>query len=290
MCGAILPCDGGIIASQKEGRAEVSFERRGEDTVVGHLFQQAPLRVLFPRGEEPNTPLAAIVTTSGGLVGGDVLRVGIHLGRGASATVMSGAAEKIYRSRGDVCRVLVDVSIREGARLDYLPHETIVFRAARLDRKTIIDIAAGCRVVASGMVVFGRTASGEALTEGHVRDAWEIRKDGRLLWADALLLDGEMARTLAAPACLGGAVALATMIFAADDAVMQLPLARELLDVLGNDDDVLRSGATVVAGLLVVRWMSADAHRLRTAFGAFLADFRRRAAGRGPSLPRLWWV
>jgi urease accessory protein len=203
---------------------------------------------------------------------------------------MSGAAEKVYRSSGGTCRLRAELSVQEGSRLDYLPHETIVFEAARVDRTTAIDLAPECRVLAGGMLVFGRSASGEALSRGYIRDAWEIRKDGRLLWADALLMKGDLLRPLAAVGCLGGAAAIATMIFAGDDAATQITLARDLLKTQNADDDTHRSGATMVAGLIIVRWIGANAHRLRMAFSAFLAAFRHLAAGRGPQLPRLWSV
>ena len=297
MSGATSRCDGGIIAPAG-GVAEVSFRRRGNQTVLAHLFQQAPLRVLFPRSEEPAAPLAALVCTSGGLVGGDALGVRIRVERDASAVVMTQAAERIYRSTGGTCRVHTTLAVQEGARLDYLPHETIVFQAARLHRTTVIELVLGCQVLACGMLVFGRTASGESFNRGSIRDAWEIRRDGRLLWADALLIDGlgdelgdvDLKKRIAPAACLGGAVAVATAIFAGEDAATQLALARALLEEHTCDDDTVRSGATVVAGLIIVRWLGADAHRLRAAFGAFLADFRHRVGGRGPTLPRLWSV
>jgi urease accessory protein len=203
---------------------------------------------------------------------------------------MNGAAEKIYRSSGGTCRIRAELSVQEGSRLDYLPHETIVFEAARVNRTTTIHLAPESRVLAGGMLVFGRSASGEVLSRGYIRDAWEIRKDGRLLWADALLMEGGLKRPLAAVACLGGAAATAMMIFAGDDAATQITLARDLLKTQSTDDDTHRSGATIVAGLIIVRWIGADAHRLRMVFGAFLAAFRHLAAGRSPSLPRLWSV
>lgn len=301
MSGATLRCDEGIIVLAG-GVADVSFRRRGDETVLAHLFQQTPLRVLFPHGDEPGTPIAALACTSGGLVGGDSLDVRVRLEQDASAVVMTQAAERIYRSTGGTCRIHTTLAVQEGGRLDYLPHETIVFQAARLDRTTVITLSARCQVLACGMLVFGRTASGEALSRGYIRDAWEIRKNGRLLWADALLMDGlgnglkdgGLKKLLATPACLGGAVAVATAVFAGDetkaDAATQLALARALLEAHTCDDDTVRGGATVVAGLIIVRWIGADAHRLRTAFGAFLADFRHRAGGRGPALPRLWSV
>ena len=134
----------------------------------------------------------------------------------------------------------------------------------------------------------GRTARGERLTYGLARDAWEIRRQGRLIWADVLHLEGDLARAISDPAGLAGAVAYATFVYAADDAVERIELARGLLPA--NDEGVLRSGATIVNGVLVVRWLAGDAFALRAAFTAFWVAFRCRVGGGAGGLPRLWSI
>jgi urease accessory protein len=142
--------------------------------------------------------------------------------------------------------------------------------------------------MAGEFLVLGRTAHGERLTRGLARDAWEIRRRGSLVWADALHLEGDLARAIADPAGLAGAVAYATFVYAADDAAERIELARGLLPA--NDEGVLRSGATIVNGVLVVRWLARDAFALRAAFAAFWVAFRRRAGGGAGGLPRLWTI
>lgn len=267
------------------GAAEVGFARKGGATRLAHLYQRAPLRVLFPAPEDPAVPVAVLVNTSGGLVGGDRLAVVATVGDGAAATVTSQAAEKVYRSAGRDCRVEVDLTVGAGAWLEWLPHETILFEGARLRRRIAADLAPDGRLLAGEFLVLGRTARGERLTHGLARDAWEIRRQGRLVWADALHLAGDLARAIADPAGLAGAVAYATFVYAAADAAERIELARGLLPA--NDEGALRSGATIVNGVLVVRWLARDALALRAAFTAFWTAFRRRVGVVG-ELPRLW--
>ncbi len=269
------------------GAAEVGFTRRGGATRLAHLYQRDPLRVLFPAPEDPAVPVAVLVNTSGGLVGGDRLAVTATVGDGAAAMVTSQAAEKVYRSTGRDCRVEVDLTVGAGAWLEWLPHETILFEGARLRRRIAVDVAPDGRLLAGEFLVLGRTARGERLTYGLARDAWEIRCRGRLVWADALHLEGDLARAIADPAGLAGAVAYATFVYAAADAAERIELARGLLPA--NDEGVLRFGATIVNGVLVVRWLARDALALRAAFAAFWAAFRRRVGGTG-GLPRLWTI
>ena len=46
------------------------------------------------------------------------------------------------------------------------------------------------------MLIFGRAAMGEDVHRGFCRDAWRVRRDGRLVFADSLQLDGAIAATL----------------------------------------------------------------------------------------------
>ncbi len=267
------------------GAANIDFEHRAGRTRLAHLYQHDPLRVLFPRAA-PDEPLcAALVTTSGGLVAGDRLDISIAAGPRAEALLTTQAAEKIYRSTGADCTVSVNLRIESDARLEWLPQETILFDGARLRRRTTIDCAADATLMAGEMLVFGRHAMGESLRRGLVRDAWEVRRDSRLVWADALQMEGALDDALADPAGFDGARAAATMVYAAADAPAHLDCARALLDSAGG-----QSGASSVGGILIIRWLDRDAQRLRRDYGNFRAAFRAAVAGLPARLPRLWAV
>lgn len=279
----------GVARARTEGEAELSFTRSEDgQTRLAHLYQRAPLRALFPASAEPGLATAVLVTTTGGLVGGDRLDVRVTAGAGAAVQVTPQAAEKVYRSLGADCRLSLDLRAGDDAWLEWLPQETILFESARLDRTTRIDCAPGARVLAGEMLVFGRRARGERFTRGRIRDAWEIRREGRLVWADALLLDSDLARVLASTACLAGAAAVASAVYVAGSGLSDaLALARDLTSHAASD---MAAAATCVAGVLVVRWLSRDASALRAAFGRFWAAFRHRIGGRAEGLPRAWSV
>src|SRR5579862_8350377 len=58
-----------------DGASELRFARRDGITSLAHLFQRAPCRVLFPNSPADDLPLAALLTTSGGLTGGDRIKI-----------------------------------------------------------------------------------------------------------------------------------------------------------------------------------------------------------------------
>jgi urease accessory protein len=256
-------------------------------TRLRDLYQSDPVRVLFPTPPRGEIPAAAFVTTSGGLVGGDVLELTAQADEDAAVLCYPQAAEKIYRSTGATCQIMVSLRAASGAWLEWLPQETIMFDGARLIRRTVAEITPGGRLLAGEMTVLGRAAMGETLCHGLLRDDWSVRRDGRLLWADSFCLDGDIADIVAHPAGLAGASALATAVYVADDAGEFLATARDLLDTAPAS---VRVGATLVNDILVVRFMAADSQSLRHAFGEFWAGFRQAAAGLPAALPRLWHI
>lgn len=267
------------------GAASVAA-RAGADgsTVLADLRQDAPLRLLFPRVPAGEPLTACLTNTGGGLVGGDVLSVRAVAEDGAALLVMAQAAEKVYRSVGPDCLIDVDLTAKAGSWLEWLPQETIIFDRARLRRRTRLDIAPGARALAGEMLVFGRTAHGEVLREGLVRDAWEVRLDGRLTWADVLHLDGDLRAVLDHPAAFAGATACATLVYHGPDQ----EALRDTLREAPMPEGGLR-GATIVGGLLILRWLGRDTLALRDDYARAWTAVRA-ANGFPGRLPRLWHV
>ena len=271
-----------------QGRAEVVFAL-GDDcgkARVAHLYQSNPLRILFPKSASDELTSAALVTTSGGLVGGDRLDVRIKAEKCALALVHQQAAEKVYRSTGATSEISVTLKAEEQSWLEFLPQETILFDHSKLDRCTTLDIASSAQVMAGEILVFGREAMGETYSHGSLREAWEIRRAGRLVWADRLLVEDAVEEQLADPACFAGSRAVATLIYAGSHADGYLEQAREILEHVPAE----RFGATSMEGLLILRWLDRDVLRLRASYGAFWASFRNLVAGLPNRLPRLWYI
>lgn len=276
--GADLP-----LLERGNGAAEVGFARRGAITALAHLYQRAPCRVLTPSSEARDPPQAVLLTTSGGLADGDRIDLELAVGQGAAATITTQAAEKVYGARDRApARLRAHVAVAADAWLEWLPQETILFDGARFDRRTVAEVAPGGRLLACEMVAFGRAASGEHFTEGFLHDGWEIRRAGTLIWRDALRLDTAIAETLASPAGFGGANAMASAFYVADDAARHVEAARAL--IAGADT---RAGVTLVNGVLLARWLG-GATEVRAAVTGYLANIRAAVAGLPARLPRVW--
>ena len=260
-----------------DGAAEIVFGRER----LARLYQRTPCRVLFPLPEPGDLPIAALLTTSGGLAGGDRLSLGVTLEDGARAVITTAAAEKVYRSLGPDATVTVSLAAGDGAWLEWLPQETILFDGARLVRRIAADLAPGARLLAAETLVFGRAARGERFTRGLLHESWRLRRGGTLVWADALRLEDDVARRLASPAGFGGALALATALYVGEDAAALLPAARALAEA-GE------GAATLVNGVLLARFLGPRPEMVRRALTRYVAGLRHAASGLPAALPRLW--
>ena len=273
-----------------EGTAEIRFGQRDGVTRLAHLYQRDPLRVLFPAPAAGDPPVAVIVTTSGGLVAGDRLDI-----RSSSPRERRRMSPRPRRRRSiarpaATTTIKQTLSIGRGAALEFLPPETILFDGARLQRETIIDLAPGSAFLGGDIVVFGRRARGERFASGFLREVWELRRGGDLVWGDALHLEDDVGRIIDDPACFDGAAAFATMILSppAGDARSLLDCARVVQSASAATG--LRAGATAVSGLVIARWLAADAAVLRRAYADLACHLRSAALGLPHRLPRVWHV
>src|SRR5262249_9812523 len=144
-------------------------------------------------------------------------------------TVTSQAPERIYRALSEPARVTTTLEVRDGARLAWVPQETILFDGARLHRRTEIRVSSGAELFALEWFVLGRAARGERVVEGEISDSWRIVREGRLVWADTFRAADDTFPHLGRKALLRGYSALATLVYSGADLDRRLEVVRELL-------------------------------------------------------------
>ncbi|MCH2077322.1 MAG: urease accessory protein UreD [Rhodobacteraceae bacterium] len=245
------------------GVARVSFEQ-GK---LRELAQSGSGKVMLPATYR-DMPEAVFLNTAGGLTGGDSFSFDASVAGGAlMATTQT--AERAYASTGAAANVDVALRVGEGATLFWLPQETILFETSHLSRRTRIDAAPGARVLALEIVVLGRAAMGETLSQFTLRDRRELWCNGAPEWVDALHLDQEL---MGRAAGLGDARAFATMVYRADDAEDR---------AIGLPEGLYSSAWD---GKRVIRGAAADLWPLKKALSHAITQFTDGA------LPRVWAI
>ncbi|UUX50680.1 urease accessory protein UreD [Nisaea acidiphila] len=269
------------------GVARLSVTDDDGRPAVSELYSAQPLRLFIPRPGVGETLTAVIGNLSGGIVGGDDYQTEVNLGRHTKLTLAAQAAEKVYRSTGSEAENRFSFDVGENAAFEWLPQGTIVFDRALFRQQVRFDVSSSATMLAGAISVLGRSAMGETLTCGRYREHWDYRRDGKLVWADRFDL-GDAAGAAGPASAMRGVTCFATALFSRRNAADDLDWAREILSDGGS---AVRSGVTAVDDhLLAMRWLGADAMRLRDAVGAFWGEARARWLGLPVQLPVIWRI
>lgn len=270
-----LPARPSPRLQRTDGAARISFKWSRGATRLDRLHQSGAAKIRLPNvfGSEP--PQAVLINTAGGLTGGDRMSLDAVVGENCRAVLTTQACEKIYRASTGSAEVRATLVVGEGARLDWLPQETILFDGARLSRKLDANIAPGAELLLAEAVIFGRVAHGETLRSGLFTDCWRIRQGNALIFADNLRFDWADTDLLHRPAVLAGATAMATILFVTSDPARYLETVRAIVGEAG--------GASVWNGKLLARIAAESGASLRKTLMPALELLLDGAA-----LPRLW--
>jgi urease accessory protein len=270
-----------IIAPQRAfGKGRLVAKAAVGRTRIAELYQEGCAKIRLPKTFDSSME-AVLINSSGGLTGGDRMGWEIEAGAATELTVTTQACEKIYKASAGTVDVTTRIDVAAGARVDWLPQETILFDRASLTRSLDVQLDDGATFLAVEAALLGRKAMGEAMQAGLFRDRWRIRVDNRLLHAENLTFADDIAALVARTAVLGGSVAFATLLYTGPDCELLLPQLRARVET--------QSGAGIshikIGGRdkLVARFAAADGFSLRKILIPVISHLRKQK-----TVPKVW--
>ena len=258
---------------------------------VLHHAHQGPLRVfksLYPEGSE--TCHNVIVHPPGGLVGGDALSIDVDVDTHARALISTPGATRYYRSEGPVASQTVHLRLGRGARLEWVPLETLAYNGCQARNDIRFELDEGAELLAWDVLALGLPAAGQSFQQGCLqqRMTWPGRwlDQGRLAADDDLLLDSPLG--LAGPRCLGTLVLATGKAWAAPQREALLDALRQIIDA---DPLAAQCGATAPdPQLIVVRALAAQVEPVMALWQKLWALWRQQAWACPSVSPRIWRV
>ncbi|MEU5910124.1 urease accessory protein UreD [Micromonospora sp. NPDC047527] len=143
----------------KVGILRLGFERRGDRTILRDLYRQSPLlvqRALYWDEEMPELPCVMILTTSGGVLQGDRLRMDVSLAPGSQAHLVTQSATKIQEMDANYGSQIQTFTLAEETYLEYLPEPVIPYRASRFVTDTRVRLAESATMLYAEVLQPGR--------------------------------------------------------------------------------------------------------------------------------------
>lgn len=270
-----------------QARLSLHYTHR-EGRTGAHDLHEGPLRVLqrlYPEG--PGICHHVLVHPPGGVVGGDELHVDAALDEGAHALVTTPGATRFYRSEGAVALQHTRLSLAAGARMEWLPMETLAYSGCVAENRLTAELAPGAEMMGWDLLGLGLPAAGQAWQQGQFTQRLELPgvwlERSRVTAGDPLLKS---------PLGWAGQTVLATLWFAAGT---PLPAARRdrLLDgaraCIQGHALAPRAGVSAPQSrVLVLRVLAAQVEPAMQLLAAVRATWRREAWGLDAQPPRIW--
>ena len=255
-----------------------------------------PLRVLqrlYPEGDAICHHV--LVHPPGGIVGGDVLDLQATLDAGSHAVVTTPGATRFYRSDGPLALQQVQATLAPGARLEWLPMETIAYSGCEAHNQLHFAMAPGAQMLGWDVLALGLPAAGAAFERGRFRQA--ITLPG--MWQERGRIDGSDDLLLRSPLGLAGHTVMASLWLAdgpgGEQAARALDRNRTeaLIDAARSliTDSPLAATAGVSAphpSLLVLRALGDRVEPVMALLQAVRGAWRRLHWGLEPHPPRVW--
>jgi len=273
-----------------QARLSLDYQRQGDRTVLQHSHD-GPLRIfksLYPEGDAICHNV--IVHPPGGLVGGDVLDVQVRVGSGAHGLISTPGATRFYASDGMPTTQQVALTLEPGARLEWLPLETIAYPGCQAHNTLTATLAEGAELLAWDVTALGLPTAGQPFNAGCFSQRLAIPG----LWLEQARIAATDTRLLESPLGLGGQRCMGTLLLASGTAFTRERRER-LLDVvraaLGNVPAGVMAGATCPhPQVLAVRAVAPLVEPLMAGLQQVWAALRPEAWGVGDTPPRIWNV
>jgi urease accessory protein len=283
-----------VSAGGWTGRLELRYRRDGGPDAQGarcvaHDRHHGPLRVLralYPEG--PGICHHVLVHPPGGIVGGDELDIDVQLDAGTHALITTPGATRFYRSAGAAGAQRAWLRVADGARLEWLPLESIAHSGCRAHNAVRFELAPGGAMIGWDLLALGLPAAGEAFDSGTFEQ--RIEWPGR--WLERGRIDAADRRLFASPLGLAGHGTLGTAWFACGAALA--PAQREALveaaraAVAAQGFDTPAGATSPDPGLVLLRVLAQRVEPAFALFAAVRAAWRRIAWQMDAPAPRIW--
>jgi urease accessory protein len=281
---------GAAAAADAGWRAHLALHyTRAGDRTIALDRHTGPLRVLqrlYPEG--PGICHHVLLHPPGGIAGGDELVIEARLDSGAHALVTTPGATRFYRSEGPRAVQRVQLQIAAGARLEWLPLETLAYPGCHAESVLRAELAPEAEMMGWEVLALGLPAAGAAFDSGSFRQHLELTG----VWLERGCIAAEDRALRHSPLGWAGHPVLATAWFACGTAIAA-PRRAGLLDgaraAAAASPLAASAGATAPQpALVLLRVLAPGVEPAMRLLAEVRAAWRQQAWGLAAEPPRIW--
>lgn len=264
-----------------KAKLDLVFENRINKSVLAKRTQYGPLSVQRPFYPEGEVCHLYLLHPPGGVVGGDELRLNVHVKKHAKVLITTPGATKFYRSAGKQSKQIQKLTVSDGSSLEWFPQENIFFDQTHTQLHTRVELEQTAKFIGWEINCYGRPAANELFNSGQITTRLAVFREQRPILLDSLNLasftDVETPVGLNHYACFG--TLIATQI-----TPQLLEKARQAIATEGERP----IGMTLLDDVLIVRCLGHYAEHVSSAFKTIWATLRKEVLDKQACPPRIW--
>lgn len=261
----------------KNGRSYLA-----KNTHIGPLVIQ---KTLHPEGDAVCHGI--IIHPPGGVAGGDVLKLNVHLLQNTQTLLTTPGAGKWYKANGFVASQHLQFNIALQGCLEWFPQENIIFNGADCQFSSLIELDGNACYAGWDILVFGRLAKGERWETGKLKQNLSIHRAGKLIWQEAINLDANHP-FFTSPVGINTHVVSASFVIAAEALPTDLLAKCQAIDIDLTKDKQAQFGISALPHIVSARYIGMSAQTARQYFESLWQLLRPWYAKRAVMRPRIW--
>jgi urease accessory protein len=261
----------------------------GAPRTTAQFAHSGPLRVLqslYPEG--PAVCHNVLVHPPGGIVGGDTLDIQVEVDTGAHALITTPGATRFYKSTGQPGKQQVKVRMHSGARLEWLPLETICYNGCNAFNSVVFDLEPGAQMIGWDITALGLPHANQPFERGSLQQHIEVTD----AWLERALIDAADTRLLNSPLGLAGQLCMGSLFFASGAAISREQrehLLEIIRTVVASDPLATTTGATAPnPRVIVVRTLAPMTEPALALLRRVWVALRHAAWDMPAQVPRIW--
>lgn len=266
-------------------KLDLGYSKRRDKTCLTQVAHLGPLRVqraFYPEGD--SCAHTYLLHPPGGLVNGDSVEINITLDANTHALITTPSAGKAYRSLSSDLKQTqsVSCSVGDGAVLEWLPPENIIFDGANVELALKVDLAPTAKLICWEFTCLGRFACDERFDQGHASQLLQITQNDQISYRELTHFSGG-SDILDQPWGLNGFSCLGTLIctYKSDDEFIE-----NLRESTKAENGVL--AMTQRGDYFIARYLGDSAEDGRALFIEIWNAIRPLMLGVKSCYPRIW--
>lgn len=254
--------------------------------LANHVGPLRILQSLYPEGDAVCHNV--LVHPPGGLVGGDTLDIKIEAEPSSHGLITTPGATRFYRSENELAVQRTNITLKDKARLEWLPLEAICYSGCLAENRLTVQLAPSAEFMGWDITALGLPHAQQPFVSGHLQQHIEIPgvwlERSRIAANDSLLLES--------PLGLAGMRCMATLFFASGTALARnrkeqaLEAARQITQ--GHSLAATAGASCPNPHVVVVRLIAAQVEPAMQLLRAIRLAWRQTLWGMAPHTPRIW--